>query len=489
MTTKTTAILTLGALALLAAAPAGAGTPTSLDDAALVQQIESVLYGRGETPEQPVRCLFPHVLEMEARGLAVAALEPALARETIREYPTPEGHFVIQYWTEGTDALPDSTDADESGVPDYVEWVAEAMEESYQREVVELGFPFPTGGRYVVRLKRMFGGTYGLTRPFQSSFFAGSYIEINHDFEGFYRSYPDLTNDDPDGLVRGAIRVTAAHEFKHAIQLAEDWNIDSPHTQWFEVDAVWMEEVVYDQVNDYYNYIRNSGSPFTSPHLSLLNSASYEDATWQMFLEQEYGIDFMLDLSERRATQRDEFFPFAYRNVAIERRLVWADVWRRHAVYNYLTADRATPSHGFTEAGNYPLAPTEEIPSLPFSTEQDFSLAPWANRFHEFDNSEGGAAGELRVVFDAEDHGDWGLSVVLQNESVTHVVPLSHDAQPDTFEVLGFDVADFDRVGLVVGNGRTAITTSPADTYGFSVELDDSVRAEPSSFGSLKARY
>ncbi|HKK71012.1 MAG TPA: MXAN_6640 family putative metalloprotease [Candidatus Krumholzibacteria bacterium] len=488
MTTKTTSILSLGAVALLAVVPVHAQTAASLDDLALIEQVDAALHGGGETPEQPVRCLFPHLMEMEARGLAVAALEPVLERATLLEYPTPEGHFVIQYWNDGRDALPDSTDADANGVPDYVEWVAEAMEESYQREVVELGFPFPTGGRYVVRLKSLFGGTYGLTRPFQTSFFAGTFIEINNDFESFYRSFPDLTNDDPDGLIRGAIRVTAAHEFKHAIQLAEDWNIDSPHTQWFEVDAVWMEEVVYDGVNDYYNYIRNSGSPFTSPSLSMLNTASYEDATWQMFLEQEYGVDFMLDLSERRATLRDEFFPFAYENVAADRQLVWSDVWRRHALYNYLTADRAAQSFGFTEAAHYPRAPVDSIPALPH-TEEGKLLAPWANRFHEFDNSAGDASGELRVVFDAENHGDWGLSVVLQNETVTHVVPLSYDARPDTFAILGFDVVDFERVGLVVGNGRTAMTTSPADTYTFSVELDDSVRAEPSSFGSLKARY
>jgi len=49
-----------------------------------------------------------------------------------------------------------------------------------------------------------------------------------------------------------ALRVTAAHEFHHAIQYGYGW--------WgerypYELTSTWMEDVVYTDVNDYYQYL------------------------------------------------------------------------------------------------------------------------------------------------------------------------------------------------------------------------------------------
>jgi hypothetical protein len=60
------------------------------------------------------------------------------------------------------------------------------------------------------------------------------------------------------------MQVTAAHEFFHAIQFAYDYFEDA----WFmEGTAAWVEDEIYDTVNDNYQYLDES--PLTQPGTSL----------------------------------------------------------------------------------------------------------------------------------------------------------------------------------------------------------------------------
>ena len=61
-----------------------------------------------------------------------------------------------------------------------------------------------------------------------------------------------------------ALRVTAAHEFFHAIQFAYDVYEDL----WFmEGTATWVEDEVYDKINDNYQFL--SDSPIRYPRRSV----------------------------------------------------------------------------------------------------------------------------------------------------------------------------------------------------------------------------
>ena len=58
------------------------------------------------------------------------------------------------------------------------------------------------------------------------------------------------------------------------------------------MDATLMEEVVYDHVNDYYNYIDDfSTDLFTQAHSSLI-PGSYEDVTFALYFHESIGADF-----------------------------------------------------------------------------------------------------------------------------------------------------------------------------------------------------
>ena len=471
-----------GAVLLVPVLALAAEPIAELDDATLIAQFEAAITPGGD--EHPVRCLFPHVLELQSRGLDVQAFT-ALGRREYQQYTTPDGRFRIEY----TEVAP-AGDADGDNVPDYVEWVAEAMVESHQRLVVELGYPFPEVGQaYLVRLEPLGTGNYGLTVPTEV-FPHKSYIQINSNFQGFYQTRPDLANQDPDGNVRGAIRVTAAHELKHTLQIWSEWNLADPHRRWVEVDAVWVEEVVYDAVNDYYNYNSLANSPFTNPEESVFFYAFYQHGTWPMFLEQYSDVDFMFDFHVRRSTFRTELAQNAYLEVARGRGLDWGELWGAYAVANFLTGSRAADGVGFEEGAAYPLAPTRTIPALPFATTTSQQLKPWAADFHVFDNGERDVTGQLQIVFEPTvDHGDWGVSVVLQSDIETTVVSLAFSAEADSFALEGYDMRDYERISLVVGNGRTSSSMLPNDVYQFRMTFDPTIVPDATSFGRFKSRF
>jgi hypothetical protein len=70
----------------------------------------------------------------------------------------------------------------------------------------------------------------------------------------------------PNQIPVDNLRVTVAHEFFHAVQYAYDWLEDI----WFmEGTAAWIEDVVYDDINDNYGFL------FQSPLLQPYNNLDY----------------------------------------------------------------------------------------------------------------------------------------------------------------------------------------------------------------------
>jgi len=90
-----------------------------------------------------------------------------------------------------------------------------------------------------------------------------------------------------------SLRVTAAHEFFHAVQFAYDYWEDL----WFmEGTAAWAEELVYDDANDNHRYLE--GSQLSRPWIPLDttdgNSAYGSWIFWQ-FLTELFGEDGVAD--------------------------------------------------------------------------------------------------------------------------------------------------------------------------------------------------
>ena len=78
------------------------------------------------------------------------------------------------------------------------------------------------------------------------------------------------------------IKVTAAHEYYHAVQFGYDgW--EKP---WLlESSATWMEEEIFDEINDCYQYMEDW---FKYPHRSLDESGFHWYGSF-IFFEYTFG--------------------------------------------------------------------------------------------------------------------------------------------------------------------------------------------------------
>jgi hypothetical protein len=283
-------------LLILLLMPAGAPAST-LDDYYLARF--DALYGRraqaagvavGSTEaEEPERCLTPlyHSLkrdwkQLEATtqtALAKYLAKPVLAGEKI--HVSSGGHYAIHYATTGADA-PSLTDINGNGIPDWVETVAFTFENVYSAEVTGMGYRAPAtlaAAPYDVYLQELAGTEFGHTdsdvpvAPNSTSF--TSFIVLDNNFsEAVYQN--SITGPfSPAQKALMSLQVTAAHEHHHAIQYSYNFYFDI----WFaEAMATWMEDEVYDTVNQSYSYLpayfHNSGRSLDVP-VSVVTGGGY----------------------------------------------------------------------------------------------------------------------------------------------------------------------------------------------------------------------
>ncbi len=183
---------------------------------------------------------------------------------------------------------PDLTDTDGDTVPDWVEQNVKVFDEVWQRIVVGLGYRAPASdatsknpgpdGRtdiYLAELGKI--GTYGYC-TLDDVREKAAYCVVDNDFKGFPASPAD------------SLRVTAAHEFFHAVQFGYSMAADS----WLqEGTAAWVEDEVYDQINDNLQYLPGSALQHPDVPLDLINGDSYTwlygSWIWWRFLTEYFG--------------------------------------------------------------------------------------------------------------------------------------------------------------------------------------------------------
>jgi hypothetical protein len=179
------------------------------------------------------------------------------------------------HWVASTVDAPPPTDADADGVPDWVESTASEFETVWSTEIGTFGFRAPKSdltsanpgpdGRLDVYLAQLADdGAYGYCasddpaiRPDATTFDASAYCVIDNDFAEL-------------GGVP-ALEATLAHEFFHAVQFAYDITEDR---WWMEATATWIEDEVFDAIDDNVQYL--GASPLAKPRTPLdSNNASF----------------------------------------------------------------------------------------------------------------------------------------------------------------------------------------------------------------------
>jgi hypothetical protein len=244
----------------------------------------------GTPLDDEIRKALPNLSEAvaaEIRGLR--------ARPSCTNY-IETTHFRIHYDTSGTHAILSTSYRDAIGV---------AAENSWDEEITALGFRSPPpdgsdpdggGGNdlYDIYVQELGTGLYGYC---QGSYYyndgpggyptnaATSYVVIDNNYPYSQFGYPDPV--DP-------MKITVAHEFSHGCQAAHDIN----ESTWYkECTSTWMEDHVYDDVNDYRNYL----SFFLSKTYQALDYNPsgglrwYGVCVWNFYLAENFGPDIVVD--------------------------------------------------------------------------------------------------------------------------------------------------------------------------------------------------
>jgi hypothetical protein len=183
---------------------------------------------------------------------------------------TPGSHVCVHWVTTGADAPP-LTDSDLDGVPNQVETTRDVFNEVWSRIVTDGGYRAPLAD---LGPEADQGPDEKLDVYLANLGSRGLYGYCGTDDTTKARAVPAFCSLDDDFAEFGGkplenLQVTAAHEFFHAVQFA----YDSWEDAWLlEGTAAWVEDELYDDVDDNLQYLANS--PLTHPEKAMDNSGS-----------------------------------------------------------------------------------------------------------------------------------------------------------------------------------------------------------------------
>lgn len=292
--------------------------------------------------------------------------DPARHSYTVPEAPSSPacaGRFCVHWVAEGIDApaLADENGvADGDGVPDYVEEVLAIGAHVHAIENGKLGWREPRSdgkrgghnGKTDVYLEELGQLLFGYAAPDRGQIPAGrrlprrlhGYLVLDNDYGPF--QYPGTKP-------RADLEVTFAHEYCHILQMGYDAYQDA----WMaESTAVWMEDQVYNGINDYLRYVRRwvhlDRTPLTANSIS-----EYGATVWNEWLAHRYGRGIIRDIWSHALHAQPGGFSVASYDAAI-RAAGGSDFSRDYARFARDVAEWHTDAR-FREGRRYPDMPRE----------------------------------------------------------------------------------------------------------------------------------
>jgi hypothetical protein len=229
-----------------------------------------------------------------------------------------------------------------------------------------------------------------------------------------------------------------------------------------------MEEVAYDIVNDYYNYIYYL-SPISHPTYPLDHggSGSYEDCVWQIWMSENYTPQIIVDLFDWRETHMTQPMMDSYEQILNDYGTSLADAWANFTAWNYATGYRAINNLGYDEASDYP-AGAQQANFSSFPAGSSGSVQHLAANFIRTYNLPTTPGDVLRIQFDGEG-ADLHLTAVVERRNGTgliEVIPL--DEYGDAIWEVSVPVNEMQECGLVVSNSAKS---GANQSYSISVDV------------------
>jgi hypothetical protein len=207
--------------------------------------------------------------------------------------PACSANFCVHWVDQGLDA-PSFVDGDDDGLPDFVDRVLRVAEHVYAVENGKLGWREPKSdgrkgggrgrGKTDIYLSQIGGELFGYAAPDTGQ------ADRRHRIPRRLYGYLVIDNDYSDFEFPGTtpahdLEVTLAHEYNHILQ----FGYDAYQDPWFaESTATWMEDQVYDGIDDYLRYVRRWVRRFDVP-LTAASIKEYGSAVWNQWLARRYG--------------------------------------------------------------------------------------------------------------------------------------------------------------------------------------------------------
>jgi len=371
-------------------------------------------------------------------------------------------------WLNSTNDAPSTADtngtADSDGIPDWIENVRTDMADVWDVEVDEMGFKPPLNDNkgpnnkldiYIADIGDP--GYYGYCtseRRVSGGWAASGYCVLDDDYAP--------SEFGPANTPRENLQVTAAHEFFHAVQFAYDFDEDN----WFmEGTAAWMEDEVYDNVNDNYQYLNSS--PISNPKRPLDHSASigvYGSWIWWRYLTEATGWSGLVHAVWNRADDSDHPAGNHYSMQALDKVLKSQDESLKNRFNHFGVVNRA-PGTFYEEGEDYLSSKAADSFAL---TSSDKTSGPQSRTIDHM-------ASATIVVRPGSGLGDtgWQLKVNVDGppssrSPFARAVAYNIDGDPVQSKVIklkkngagsakvGFSSADVDRVDVTLTNAGHA---------------------------------
>ncbi len=411
----------------------------------------------------------------DAGGIEPFGAEWSAAATTSRQFIiTPGGDFAVHWVEVGSDAPDPADTAPANGIPDYVDLVAARADTSEMVENDDLGWPAAKsdgdrgGGNgvtdvYLADICEPGACIFGYAGPDDSSndcntppFKCFSYLVLDDDYAPEEFEYPD-----PDI----PLSVTMAHEYNHVLQ----FGIDAAQEGWmFESTAVWSEEQVFEDADDWLFYLdtwkRQPHEPITK-----FNAGGglrvYGTAIWNHWLDvgRGYGPDVVLDAWQKSRQSDPKDFGIGAYDLGIKAN-GGSGFAKEFGRFTAATAEWQAPKFSFPDREEYPDVKRNGKLRRGGAV-QAFKLDHAAYRLIRV---KPGSAGGLTLRVRVARGVNTGIALVGRDgdaDTGTVTTEFAHARRGGIERVTLEDVQDFERITAVVANADGQVRGGNTENY------------------------
>ncbi len=353
---------------------------------ALLQQLATGTAVRAEPEKCGLRAISHALSSRQSLNAdARVALKTLLTRPSLQTSAL-RGNFRIHFDTSGTNA-PAMLDASHNRIEgtwaEYVDSVAAIARYVATYEVDTLGYQAPPsdgalggGPEYDIYIMDL-GFEYGETSPDDDLIAEGgrssTFVTIDNDF---------IFVSPPANRGMPALRVTLAHEYHHAIQIGS-YGYWPSEVYFHEITSVWLEDVVYTEVNDYYNYLFAGWGQFAHPEVTFIanDNIMYSRGIWGQYIAKRFGRDAMRHTWEDIRSMRpllaiDDALRTFYSSSF---RLAFGE-W---TLWNYYTGRRSNAAAYYPEGANFPEIVETAVDFTPPSRTVPGAIEPLSGGYYQ----------------------------------------------------------------------------------------------------------